>query len=78
MLKNLLNTEVVQVVEQAKDWREAVAISCRPLIENGSIEPRYVDAIYRSHDTIGPYYVVGHLVLRCLMRARKRELTSCH
>ncbi|HHZ3327889.1 TPA: PTS mannitol transporter subunit IIA, partial [Escherichia coli] len=22
MLKNLLNTEVVQVVEQAKDWRE--------------------------------------------------------
>ncbi|MCV4820955.1 PTS fructose transporter subunit IIA, partial [Escherichia coli] len=28
MLKNLLNTEVVQVVEQAKDWREAVAISC--------------------------------------------------
>lgn len=60
MLKNLLNTEVVQVVEQAKDWREAVAISCRPLIENGSIEPRYVDAIYRSHDTIGPYYVVGH------------------
>ena len=77
MLKNLLNTEVVQVVEQAKDWREAVAISCRPLIENGSIEPRYVDAIYRSHDTIGPYYVVA-LVLRCLMRARKRELTSCH
>lgn len=59
-------------MEQAKDWREAVAISCRPLIENGSIEPRYVDAIYRSHDTIGPYYVVG-LVLRCLMRARKRS-----
>ena len=45
MLKNLLNTEVVQVVEQVKDWREAVAISCRPLIENGSIEPRYVDAM---------------------------------
>ncbi|MCI3434705.1 PTS sugar transporter subunit IIA, partial [Escherichia coli] len=59
MLKNLLNTKVVQVVEQVKDWREAVAISCRPLIENGSIEPRYVDAIYHSHDTIGPYYVVG-------------------
>ncbi|EEW4869738.1 PTS transporter subunit EIIA, partial [Escherichia coli] len=43
------STEVVQVVEQVKDWREAVAISCRPLIENGSIEPRYVDAIFRSH-----------------------------
>lgn len=49
MLKNLLNTEVVQVVEQVKDWREAVAISCRPLIENGSIEPRYVDCNQVNH-----------------------------
>ncbi|MCT4700613.1 PTS sugar transporter subunit IIA [Enterobacteriaceae bacterium H20N1] len=59
MLKALLTPEVVQIVEQAKDWRDAVAISCRPLIENGSIEPRYVKAIYRSHEAIGPYYVVG-------------------
>ena len=59
MLKNLLTTEVVQIVEQAKDWRDAIAISCQPLIDNGSIEPRYVDAIYRSHEAIGPYYVVG-------------------
>ncbi|MCS3431102.1 PTS sugar transporter subunit IIA [Klebsiella sp. BIGb0407] len=59
MLKNLLTTEVVQIVEQAKDWRDAIAISCQPLIENGSIEPRYVEAIYRSHEAIGPYYVVG-------------------
>jgi PTS system ascorbate-specific IIA component len=59
MLKNLLTAEVVQIVEQAKDWRDAIAISCQPLIDNGSIEPRYVDAIYRSHEAIGPYYVVG-------------------
>lgn len=59
MLKNLLTLEVVQVVEEATDWREAIAISCWPLIANGSIEPRYVDAIYRSHEAIGPYYVVG-------------------
>ncbi|CNE12232.1 PTS sugar transporter subunit IIA [Yersinia nurmii] len=59
MLKTLLTANVVQVVEQAKDWRDAIAISCKPLIDNGSIEPRYVDAIYRSHEEIGPYYVVG-------------------
>lgn len=59
MLKNLLTTEVIQIVEQAKDWRDAVALSCQPLIDNGSIEPRYVEAIYRSHEAIGPYYVVG-------------------
>jgi len=59
MLKNLLTAEVVQIVEQAKDWRDAIALSCQPLIDNGSIEPRYVEAIYRSHEAIGPYYVVG-------------------
>ncbi|ELM3740873.1 PTS sugar transporter subunit IIA [Yersinia ruckeri] len=59
MLKKLLTADVVQVVEQAKDWRDAIAISCKPLIDNGAIEPRYVEAIYRSHEAIGPYYVVG-------------------
>ena len=59
MLKTLLNPDVIQVVRQAKDWRDAIAISCNPLILNGSIEPRYIEAIYRSHEAIGPYYVVG-------------------
>lgn len=59
MLKTLLTSDVIQVVSQAKDWRDAIAISCKPLIENGSVEARYVEAIYRSHETIGPYYVVG-------------------
>lgn len=77
MLKNLLNTEVVQVVEQAKDWREAVAISCRPLIENGSIERvMLMRSIARTTLSVRTMWLA--LVLRCLMRARKRELTSCH
>ncbi|CNE26312.1 phosphotransferase enzyme II%2C A component [Yersinia rohdei] len=59
MLKTLLTPDVIQVVHQAKDWRDAIAISCKPLIDNGSVEPRYVEAIYRSHEAIGPYYVVG-------------------
>lgn len=56
---------------------EAVAISCRPLIENGSIEPRYVDAII-TRTTLSVRTMWLALVLRCLMRARKRGLTSCH
>lgn len=59
MLKALLTSDVIQIVSQAKDWREAITISCQPLIDNGSIEARYVEAIYRSHETIGPYYVIG-------------------
>lgn len=59
MLKDLLTSDVVQVVEGAEDWREAIAVACQPLIDNGAIEPRYVEAIYRSHEAIGPYYVIG-------------------
>ncbi|HEK2032728.1 PTS sugar transporter subunit IIA [Proteus mirabilis] len=59
MLKTLLTPDVVQVIPQVKDWREAIKIVCQPLIDKGCIEPRYVDAIYKSHEQIGPYYVLG-------------------
>lgn len=59
MVKNLLNEQTVQIFESAKDWREAVALSCRSLIQLGHIEQGYVEAIYKSHEEIGPYYVVG-------------------
>ncbi|HDT2999460.1 TPA: PTS sugar transporter subunit IIA [Proteus mirabilis] len=59
MLKTLLTPDVVQVIPQVKDWREAIKIACQPLIDKGCIEPRYVDAIYKSHEKIGPYYVLG-------------------
>nr|WP_222942880.1 PTS sugar transporter subunit IIA [Xenorhabdus sp. PB62.4] len=58
-MKTLLTSDVIQWVSCAKDWREAIAIACQPLIDNGAIEPSYVEAIYRSHEEIGPYYVVG-------------------
>ncbi|EPG6064785.1 PTS sugar transporter subunit IIA [Proteus mirabilis] len=59
MLKTLLTPDVVQVIPQVKDWREAIKFACQPLIDKGCIEPRYVDAIYKSHEQIGPYYVLG-------------------
>ncbi|ROR14544.1 PTS sugar transporter subunit IIA [Erwinia sp. JUb26] len=59
MLKELLTADVVQIVPACEDWRHAVALSCQPLRDNGTIEARYVEAIYRSHEAIGPYYVVG-------------------
>ncbi|EPU4003132.1 PTS sugar transporter subunit IIA [Proteus mirabilis] len=59
MLKTLLTPDVVQVIPQVKDWREAIKIACQPLIDKGCIEPRYVDAIYKSHEQIGPYYALG-------------------
>lgn len=59
MLKELLTADVVQIIPACADWRQAVSLSCQPLRDNGTIEARYVEAIYRSHEAIGPYYVVG-------------------
>jgi PTS system ascorbate-specific IIA component len=59
MLKSLLTRDVIQWLPDVKDWRQAVAIACQPLINNGAIEASYVEAIYRSHKEFGPYYVVG-------------------
>lgn len=59
MLKDLLTSDVIQVIETADNWRDAIALACQPLLDNGAIEPRYVEAIYRSHEAIGPYYVIG-------------------
>ncbi len=59
MLKRLLTQDVIQVIPDIENWREAIAIACQPLVENGAISSRYIDAIYRSHEAIGPYYVVS-------------------
>ncbi|AYY81362.1 PTS sugar transporter subunit IIA [Proteus vulgaris] len=59
MLKTLLTPDVVQVVPSVSDWKDAVNVACQPLIDKGCIEPRYIDAIYKSHEKIGPYYVLG-------------------
>ncbi|MGL4381443.1 MAG: PTS sugar transporter subunit IIA [Vibrio sp.] len=59
MLRELITREVIRIYPSANGWRDAVQKSCQALIDNGAVEPRYVDAIFRSHQEIGPYYVVG-------------------
>lgn len=59
MLTTLLTPNVIQVVDSASDWRDAIHIACEPLIKNNSIEPSYIDAIIHSHEKMGPYYVLG-------------------
>lgn len=59
MIKKLLTSDVIQIVTSCEDWRHAISLSCQPLLDNGTINASYVEAIFRSHEAIGPYYVVG-------------------
>ncbi len=35
----------IQIVEEVNDWKEAIRTGARPLLENDSIEDRYIDAM---------------------------------
>ncbi|EGR2462701.1 PTS sugar transporter subunit IIA [Vibrio cholerae] len=59
MLSELITSDVIRIYPNAADWKDAVQKSCQALIDNGAVESRYVDAIFRSHEELGPYYVVG-------------------
>ncbi|MDQ2190712.1 MULTISPECIES: PTS sugar transporter subunit IIA [unclassified Vibrio] len=59
MLRELLTEDVIRVHKSADDWQDAIRKACQPLIENKAINPSYVEAIFRSHRELGPYYVVG-------------------
>lgn len=59
MLSELITSDVIRVHADANDWQDAVTKSCQALIDNGAVEPSYVEAIFRSHQELGPYYVVG-------------------
>ncbi|MCG9580121.1 PTS sugar transporter subunit IIA [Vibrio tubiashii] len=59
MLSELITSDVIRVHAEASDWKDAVQKSCQALLDNGAVEPIYVEAIFRSHQELGPYYVVG-------------------
>ncbi|MBN2908829.1 BglG family transcription antiterminator [Polycladomyces sp. WAk] len=58
VLDQLITEETVQLADEAENWQEAVRFASKPLLENGSIEPSYVEAMIRSIRETGPYVVI--------------------
>lgn len=59
MLKKLLNSETIQIMEKVKDWKEAIRIVSQPLLNSEVIKPEYIEAIFKTHEEMGPYYVLA-------------------
>ncbi|OTQ81009.1 PTS sugar transporter subunit IIA [Gilliamella apis] len=59
MLNQWLTGQTVKIVDSVKDWKEAIELCATPLLENQSITPNYIDAIFQLHESIGPYYVLA-------------------
>ncbi|WP_062271010.1 PTS sugar transporter subunit IIA [Endozoicomonas arenosclerae] len=59
MLSQLLVDDRIAVFDSVTDWQEAIDRVCEPLINDGSISISYKEAIFKSTDELGPYYVVA-------------------
>jgi len=58
-LARLLPIDHVRVDVDVPDWTAAVRAVGRPMVDSGTVEPRYVDAMIEAARTLGPYIVIA-------------------
>lgn len=58
-LSELLDKEVIQLVDEVKDWEEAIRLAAKPLLEKKSITEKYVTAMINNVLKLGPYIVIA-------------------
>lgn len=59
MLKDLLIRPHIQFVEKVGDWKEAIILASKPLLDEGYITSEYVQAMIHNVTTLGPYIVIA-------------------
>lgn len=57
-MTEMLKEKNVQIVQNVKDWVDAIHVAVTPLVEQGYCESRYIDGIIRNTEKFGPYYVL--------------------
>ncbi|EHO78819.1 PTS sugar transporter subunit IIA [Fusobacterium ulcerans] len=58
MLKNAVKGRV-NIVENVNDWKEAITLAAKPLVEDGSVENSYIDAMIANVNKFGTYIVIA-------------------
>lgn len=58
VLDELITEKTIQLADEVENWQEAIRLASKPLLENGSIEQSYVDAMIQSIQETGPYVVI--------------------
>ena len=59
MFKELVAKKRYSFHNGIADWREAVRAACQPLLQDGTIEPEYPEAIVAKVEELGPYIVIA-------------------
>lgn len=59
MITTWLPAENIQIVDSVSDWKQAIRLSAQALLAKGAITEDYINAIFASHQALGPYYVLA-------------------
>lgn len=58
-ISSWLNESKVQFVSSVPDWKSAIQLAGRPLLDEGAISQAYIDAIIQQKEATGPYFVIA-------------------
>lgn len=58
-LKDLLSKDFIQFTDKNLNWKEAIELAAKPLLEHQYIEDSYISAMINKVEEIGPYIVLA-------------------
>lgn len=59
MLQGILKKEYVNITDLKLNWKDAIKLSTKPLVDDGVVESGYVDSIIENVEVNGPYIDLG-------------------
>lgn len=59
MIEKILNEDLVEIGVEVNNWIEAVKVAGGVLLKNNKIEERYIDAMIKTVEEMGPYIVMA-------------------
>lgn len=58
IIENIIKNDSIVFHKKAKDWKEAISFSIKPLLKNNVCTNEYYESIIDSTEKYGPYYIL--------------------
>lgn len=59
MIRDWLTPDKINVINAIDNWKNAIRLSAEPLLAQGYMAEHYIEAIFKSHEEFGPYYLLA-------------------
>lgn len=58
-MSNIFTEDTIQITDKKLNWKEAIKLCAKPLLDNGSITDGYVDSMIKIAEDMGPFFDFG-------------------